>query len=162
MYKRVATHKAPRIHPVKNQKKRKIIKSKVSNGKRSRQNWKDFGVANLEPVERDKYPGFLWTKSVRTKGDTRKNVDTITRREVTSALELRVETTSLIVPLPDQKRKKRKEKKRKRNKYSLKTFSSFTLFLAIWLSTTSKIYYSQRRTSEHSNPSWRLCFIKIV
>ena len=36
--KRVATHKAPRIHPVKNQKKRKIIKSKVANGKRSRQN----------------------------------------------------------------------------------------------------------------------------
>ena len=152
MYKRVATHKAPRIHPVKNQKKRKIIKSKVSNGKRWRQNWKDFGVANLEPVERDKYSGFLWTKSVRTKGDTRKNVDTITRREVTSALELRAKTTSLLVPLPDHKRK---EKKRKRNNYSLKTFSSFPLFLDIWLSTTSKIYYSQRGTSEHSNPSWR-------
>ena len=58
MYKRVATHKAPRIHPVKNQKKRKIIKSKVANGKRWRQNLKDFGVANLEPVERDKYSGF--------------------------------------------------------------------------------------------------------
>ena len=155
MYKRVATHKAPRIHPVKNQKKRKIIKSKVSNGKLSRQNWKAFGVVNLEPVERDKYSGFLWTKSVRTKGDTRKNVNTITRREVTSALELRAETTSLLVPLPDHKRKKRKEKKRKRNKYSLKTFSSFTLFLDIWLCTTSKIYYSQRGTSEHSNPSWR-------
>ena len=37
MYKRVATHKAPRIHPVKI-KKRKIIKCKVANGKRSRQN----------------------------------------------------------------------------------------------------------------------------
>ena len=39
--------------------KRKIIKSKVANGKRSRQNQKDFGVANLEPVKRDKYSGFL-------------------------------------------------------------------------------------------------------
>ena len=43
--------------------KRKIIKSKVANGKRSRQNEKDVGVANLEPVERDKYSGFLWTES---------------------------------------------------------------------------------------------------
>ena len=38
MYKRVATHKAPRIHPVKIRKKRKIIKCKVANEKRSRQN----------------------------------------------------------------------------------------------------------------------------
>ena len=40
----------------------------------------------------------LCCKSVRTKGDTRKNEDAITRREVTSALELRAETTSLLVP----------------------------------------------------------------
>ena len=37
MYKCVATHKAPRIHPVKI-RKRKIIKCKVANEKRSRQN----------------------------------------------------------------------------------------------------------------------------
>ena len=49
---------APRIHPVKNQKKRKIIKIKVANGKRSRQNEKDFGVTNLEPVGRDKTQDF--------------------------------------------------------------------------------------------------------
>ena len=144
MYKRVATHKAPRIHPVKNQKKRKIIKSKVANGKRSRQNKKDFGVAILEPVERDKYSGFLWTGSVRTKRDPRKHVNTITSKEVTSALELRAETISLLVPLPDHKRKRRKEKKRKRNKYSLKTFSSFPPLFYIWLSTTSKLYYCKR------------------
>ena len=39
--------------------KRKIIKCKVANEKWSRQNLKDFGVANLEPVKRDKYSGFL-------------------------------------------------------------------------------------------------------
>ena len=38
MYKRVATHKAPCIHPVLKSEKRKIIKSKVANEKRSRQN----------------------------------------------------------------------------------------------------------------------------
>ena len=37
MYKCVATHKAPRIHPVKI-RKRKIIKCKIANEKRSRQN----------------------------------------------------------------------------------------------------------------------------
>ena len=94
------------------------------------------------------------------KGDTRKHVNTIISREVTSALELRAETTSLLVPLPDHKRKRRKEKKRKRNKYSLKIFSSFPLFLDIWLSTNSKIYYSQRGISEHSIPSWRFLFYK--
>ena len=102
---------------------------------------------------------FLWTGSMRTKGDPRKHVNTITSREVTSALELRAETTSLLIPLLDHKR--RKEKKRKEKGIStLKTFSSFPLFLDIWLSTTSKIYYLQRGTSEHSNPSWRFCFIK--
>ena len=104
---------------------------------------------------------FLLTGPVRTKRDPRKHVDTITSREVMSALELRAETTSLLVPLPNHKRrKKKKKKKRKRNKYSLKTFSSFPLFLDIWLSTTSKIYYSQRGTSEHSNPSWCFLFYK--
>ena len=157
---RIRIHASTRL---KIRKKEKIIKSKVTNGKWSRQNKKDFGVANLEPVERDKYSGFLWTGSVRTKRDPRKQVNMITSREVTSALELRAETTFLLVSLPDHKRKRRKEKKRKRNKYSLKTFSSFPLFfLDIWLSTTRKIYYLQRGTSEHSNPSWRFCFIKIV
>ena len=46
------------------------------------------------------------------KRDPRKHVNTITSREVTSALELRAETTFLLVPLPDHKRKKRKEKKK--------------------------------------------------
>ena len=53
---RIRLHASIRL---KIRKKRKIIKSKVSNGKWSRQNWKDFGVANLEPVERDKYSGLL-------------------------------------------------------------------------------------------------------
>ena len=44
---------------LKIRKKRKMIKSKVANGKQSRQNEKDFGVTNLELVERDKYSGFL-------------------------------------------------------------------------------------------------------
>ena len=65
------------------------------------------------------------------KRDPRKHVNTITSREVTSALELRAETTFLLVPLLYHKRKRRKEKKRKRNKYSLKTFSSFPLFFLI-------------------------------
>ena len=64
------------------------------------------------------------------KRDPWKHIDTVIKREVTFALKLRVETTFLLVPLPDHKRKKRKEKKRKgkKNKYSLKTFSSFPLF----------------------------------
>ena len=57
---RIRLHASIRL---KIRKKRKIIKSKVANGKRSLQNLKDFGVANLEPVERDKYSGFLWTES---------------------------------------------------------------------------------------------------
>ena len=107
------------------------MKSIVANGKRLRQNEKDFGVANLEPVERDKYSGFSVNRVSEDKRDPRKHVNTITSREVTSALELRAKTTSLLVPLPDHKRKRRKEKKRKKNKYSLKTFSSFPLFFLI-------------------------------
>ena len=43
--------------------------------------------------------------------DPRKHLDTVISREVTSALELRAETTFLLVPLPDHKRKKSTLKK---------------------------------------------------
>ena len=46
------------------------------------------------------------------KRDPTKHIDTVISREVTSALELRAETTFLLVPLPDHKRKRRKEKKK--------------------------------------------------
>ena len=71
-------------------------------------NEKDCGVTSLEPVGRDKNSGFLWTGAVRTK-ETQGNIDTAIKREVTSALELSAETTFLLVPLPDHKRKKRKK-----------------------------------------------------
>ena len=46
------------------------------------------------------------------KRDPRKHIDALISREVTSALELRAETTFLLVPLPDHKRKRREEKKK--------------------------------------------------
>ena len=58
-------------------------------------NEKDYGVTSLEPVGRDKYLGFLWTEAERTKETQRKHIDTMIKREVTSALELRAETTFL-------------------------------------------------------------------
>ena len=93
------------------------------------------------------------------KRDPRKHIDTVISREVTSALELRAETTFLLVPLPDHK--KREEKKRKRNKYSLKNILLLSPFFPnIQLSTTSKIYYLLKGTSENSNPSWRFIVLQ--
>ena len=43
------------------------------------------------------------------KRDPRRDIDTVIKREVTSALELGAETTFLLVPLPDHKGKKRKQ-----------------------------------------------------
>ena len=70
----------------------------------------DCGVTSLEPVGWDKNSGFLWTETVRTKRDQRKHIDTVIKREVTSALVLRAETIFLLVPLPDHKRKKKEKK----------------------------------------------------
>ena len=47
------------------------------------------------------------------KRDPRKHIDTVISREVTSTFDLRAETTFLLVPLPDHKRKRRKEKKKR-------------------------------------------------
>ena len=46
--------------------------------------------------------------------------------------------------------------------YSLKTFSSFPLFLDIWLSTTSKIYDLRRELLNIQIQVDIFCFIKIV
>ena len=62
-------------------------------------NEKDCGVTSLEPVGRDK------NRDSENKRDQRKHIDTVIKREVTSAVELRAETTFLLVPLPDHKRK---------------------------------------------------------
>ena len=48
------------------------------------------------------------------KRDPRKHIDTVIKREVTSVLVLRAETTFLLVPLPDHKRMRRKEKKKEK------------------------------------------------
>ena len=75
-------------------------------------NEKDCGRMSSELVGRDKYSGFFVNRVSEDKRDPRKHIDTVIKREVMSALELRAETTFLLVPLPDHKRKKRKEKKK--------------------------------------------------
>ena len=82
----------------------------------------DCGMTSLEPVERDKKLRISENRISEDKRDPRKHIDTVTKREITPALELRAETTFQLLPLPDHKRKE------KRNKYSFKTFSSFPPF----------------------------------
>ena len=48
-------------------------------------NEKNYGVTGLEPVGRDKNSGFQGAGSVRTKETQRKHIDTVIKREVTSA-----------------------------------------------------------------------------
>ena len=64
-------------------------------------NEKDCGVTSLEPVGRDKNSGLSVNRGSEDKRDPRKHIDAVIKREVTSTLELRAETTFLLVPLPD-------------------------------------------------------------
>ena len=85
------------------------MKIKVTNGKQSRQKgeglWSDeFGAGGERWILRI---SVNWGS--KDKRNPRKHIDTVIKREVTSALELRAETTFLLVPLPDHKKKKRKK-----------------------------------------------------